>query len=110
MYLLCTHCAQVLQLYLSYPEVAGEPPLVLRAYRKTAVLAPGDTAEVLFKISRKKLSIWSEDQMRGSDVPPGGGSLRGGWQLVRGAFTAHVGTSSRDENMLSAEFTVVSDW
>jgi len=26
---------------------------------------------------------------------------------VRGAFTAHVGTSSRDENMLRAEFTVL---
>ena len=26
---------QVLQLYLSYPAAAGEPPLVLRSYRKT---------------------------------------------------------------------------
>ena len=74
---------QVLQLYLSYPAAAGEPPLVLRGYSKTAVLAPGETAEVRFKISRKELSIWSEEQMRGADVAPGGGGLRGGWQLVR---------------------------
>jgi beta-glucosidase len=97
-----THHAQVLQLYLSYPEAAGEPLLVLRAYSKTEVLAPGESAEVHFQISRKELSIWSEEI-----VPTGGGGLRGGWQLVRGAFTAHVGTSSRDENVLRAEFTVL---
>jgi beta-glucosidase len=42
--------AEVLQLYLSYPAAAGEPPLVLRSYRKTAVLAPGESAEVRFEI------------------------------------------------------------
>ena len=94
--------AEVLQLYLSYPAAADEPPLVLRSYRKTAVLAPGESAEVRFEISRKELSIWSDEI-----VPAGGGGLRGGWHLVRGAFTAHVGTSSRDENMLRAAFTVL---
>ena len=93
--------AEVLQLYLSYPEAAGEPPLVLRAYSKTAVLAPGESAEVRFSISRRELSIWSEEI-----VPAAAAGLRGGWQLVTGGFTAHVGTSSRDENMLRADFTV----
>ena len=99
----CTHHAhQVLQLYLSYPAGAGEPPLVLRAYYKTAVLAPGDSAEVSFGLSRRDLSIWSEE------IAPEGGPLAGlgGWQLVLGTFTAHVGASSRDPNMLQAEFSV----
>ena len=86
---------EVLQLYLAYPESAGEPPLVLRGFRKTPLLAPGESANVAFGLDAEALSIWS-----GEDV---GGF--GGWQLVEGRFRVLLGASSRNHSLLH-EFVV----
>ena len=65
-------------------------PLVLRGYQKTPVLQPGQNASLLFRLSSRDLSVWSE-----APLPSGPTPQLGGWRRVGGAFTAHVGSSSR---------------
>ena len=71
--------AEVCQVYLAYPEHAGEPPLVLRGFAKTALLPPGAHADLAFALTPRDMSIWAN-----------------GWAVSRGDFTVHVGASSRD--------------
>jgi len=76
--------AEVVQLYLHYPESSGEarmPPLLLRAFHKTGALAPGQAEVVRFALSPRDMSYWKSGR---------------GWTLVHGVFTLHVGASSRD--------------
>ena len=47
--------AEVCQVYLSYPEAAGEPPLVLRGFAKTALLPPGGHADLVFALTPRDL-------------------------------------------------------
>lgn len=77
--------AEVVQLYIRYPAAAGEPPLTLRGFEKTRVLAPGAEQAVRFELSERDLSIWDE-----------GVGDSGAWRLVLGTFGVLVGTSSRD--------------
>jgi len=72
---------EVPQLYLSYPESAGEPPKVLRAFDCIKVDL-GQTKTVVFTLSPQDFSIW--------DV-----SVHD-WAVVRGNFTILIGSSSRD--------------
>jgi len=74
--------AEVAQLYLGFPVVAGEPPLQLKGFRKTKILAPGETEFVVLELRPRDLSIWDEEAHR--------------WAVVEGTFTAKVGASSRD--------------
>jgi len=74
--------AEVAQLYVSFPPSAAEPPLVLRGFFKTAVLAPGEVAPLEFTLSPRDLSTWS--------------TASAGWVRARGLFTFFVGGSSRD--------------
>ena len=74
--------AEVAQLYVAYPPAAGEPPLVLRAYRKTPLLAPGASALLVLSLAPRDLSVWDASSS--------------GWQGVSGAFGVRVGSSSRD--------------
>ena len=85
--------SEVAQLYLAYPASAGEPPLVLRGFRKTGTLLPGGSEELAFGLTREGLSTWEER---------GGGA----WRVARGRFVALVGTSSRNTT-LSHSFDVV---
>lgn len=48
---------EVLQLYLEYPEAAGEPPKVLRDFERVH-LESGKSSSVSLKLRRKDLSIW----------------------------------------------------
>jgi len=82
--------AEVAQIYVAYPAAAGEPALVLRAYAKTALLPPGATEQLSFRLSRRDLSVWDES------VADADGSPLGDWQLAVGQFTVHAGASSRD--------------
>ena len=71
--------AEVCQVYLTYPEHAGEPPLVLRGFAKTAPLPPGAHADLAFALTPRDMSTWAD-----------------GWAVSRGNFTVKVGASSRD--------------
>ena len=73
--------AEVAQMYLGYPESAGEPVRVLRGFSKV-MLKPGASATVSFELGEHDTSIW------GTEV--------GDWTPVKGEFKVSVGASSRD--------------
>ena len=72
--------AEVCQVYLSYPEAAGEPPLVLRGFTKTALLPPGGHADLAFALTPRDLSTYAAD----------------GWAVSYDEFAVSVSASSRD--------------
>jgi beta-glucosidase len=74
--------SEVAQLYVSFPQAAGEPPLVLRAFRKTTLLPPGGEEELRFELRARDVSVW-----------------RGGWRPWAGHFGVVVGSSSRDARL-----------
>ena len=75
--------AEVAQLYMAYPAVAGEPPKVLRRFAKIQLEAEVE-ATVTFSppLAKQDFSIWDEASH--------------GWKCVPGDYTFHVGSSSRD--------------
>lgn len=74
--------AEVAQLYLSFPESSGEPPLQLKGFKKTRVLGPSEKEEVSISLRKRDLSIWD--------------SHAHAWSQVAGTFKIMVGSSSRD--------------
>jgi len=76
--------AEVAQLYLAYPPSAGEPPRVLRGFRKVS-LAAGKSETVTFQLEKQDLSVWS---VTAHD-----------WAEVKGTYGVHVGASSRDDRL-----------
>ena len=74
---------EVVQLYLEYPPSAAEPPLVLRHFHRTALLAPAESETVTFVLSERDVSIWAA----------------GAWARAPGSFKAVVGASSRDHRL-----------
>ena len=80
----------MVQLYIRFPRAASEPDLVLRAFRKTARLAPGDTAEVCLTLEPDDLAVW-----RAAGVA----QREGGWHALTGTFTILVGASSLDHRL-----------
>jgi len=81
--------ADVVQLYLRYPAAAGEPELVMRDFRKTATLQPGEAAQLSFGVTAEGLSTWDSALNSGN----------GDWQRVRGSFVAVIGRSSRNHSL-----------
>jgi beta-glucosidase len=75
---------EVVQLYLVYPAAAAEPPLVLRGFERTGVLAAGGHQDVAFELSARQLSTWRPGE---------------GWVREVGTFDVVVGASSRDERL-----------
>jgi len=73
--------AEVVQVYVRFPEAAGEPPSQLRHFAKT-LLAPRESAPVRLTLSARDLSVW--------DV-----STRV-WRVVSGDYEVLVGASSSD--------------
>jgi len=73
--------AEVVQVYLQYPHTAGEPPKQLRGFEKV-LLVPGQTETLAFTLRDEDLSIWDQNAHQ--------------WAIVRGVFSVHVGSSSRD--------------
>ena len=84
--------ADVVQVYVGYPAVAGEPPRVLRAFAKP-VLRPRQTRRLTFKLPPKAFRYWDEAGRR--------------WTYARGNYRVYVGRSSRD---LPVSFRVPSAW
>ena len=81
--------AEVAQMYLGYPESAGEPVRVLRGFSKV-MLKPGQTAVVQFEplSALSDMAIWSETTHS--------------WEVVPGSFGVLVGSSSRDIRLTGA--------
>jgi beta-glucosidase len=73
--------AEVVQLYVGFPSSAGEPPRVLKAFRKVA-LAAGERTRVTLTLTRRDLSTWSTRRER--------------WVTPSGSYRLMVGSSSRD--------------
>jgi len=73
--------AETVQLYVGFPPGAGEPPKVLKAFRKVQ-LDPGQRATVTLTLDRQDLSVWDSD--------------RGRWVTPGGRYRIMVGSSSRD--------------
>jgi len=74
--------AEVAQLYIGFPSLAGEPPMQLKGFFKTDILLPGSQVTVTFQLTDRDLSIW--------DV-----TLHG-WKKLSGDYIINVGASSRD--------------
>jgi len=80
---------EVSQVYLGYPASAGEPPKVLRGFKRTMVKS-GGSAKVVIELTKRDVSIW--------DV------VSQAWVVPKGKFEVFVGASSRDVK-LTGSFT-----
>ncbi|KAH6667600.1 glycoside hydrolase family 3 domain-containing protein [Halenospora varia] len=74
---------QVIQLYVSYPEAAQEPPKLLKGFEKV-YLEAGQETEVSFLVAKADLRIW--DETAGVED----------WRLINGTYTFMVGFSAAD--------------
>ncbi|KAI9347228.1 glycoside hydrolase superfamily [Obelidium mucronatum] len=72
---------EVVQLYVSYPKEANEPPQILEGFEKVWVDARQVVA-VEFRLTARDLRVW------GVDID--------GWMNVAGKYSFRVGASSRD--------------
>ena len=79
------------QLYLTFPEAAGEPPFQLKGF-KSVVLAPRKLENVTFTLDQRSRSIWDVQTIR--------------WAEVVGTYRVTVGLSSRDPRALKGSFSV----
>jgi beta-glucosidase len=73
--------AEVAQLYVKFPDVAGEPVRQLRGFEKVTV-QPGESQDITFELKRRDLSVW--------DV------AAQSWKIESGDYVFYVGASSRD--------------
>ena len=74
---------EVVQVYVSKPKASLDRPVrELKAFAKTHLLQPGDTAEFTLQIPVSDLRYWNE--------------TRSGWALEKGDYSIEVGASSRD--------------
>ncbi|CAK7229377.1 hypothetical protein SCUCBS95973_007200 [Sporothrix curviconia] len=79
---------EVVQLYVGVPgadseEEEGDSPVrQLRGFHRAGPLAPGQTAEVVFALTRRDLSVWDVEVQQ--------------WRIRRGTFKLYIGASSRD--------------
>ncbi len=84
--------ADIAQLYLGDPAVAGEPPRQLKGFRKVT-LRPGQSARVSFLLDGHDLSYWND--------------AADGWVIPAGAFRVYLGDSSALADLpLQGSFTV----
>jgi len=72
--------ADVVQVYVSAPVAAGEPPRQLKGFAKVS-LNPGQTRRVSITLQDRAFSVWSTSANR--------------WTPVPGQHTVLVGDSSR---------------
>ena len=78
---------EVAQLYLGYPDSAGEPPLQLRGFRDL-VLDPGQAQRVELRLGARERSCWD--------------SATRSWTPALGQFRIVVGASSQDHRLAGA--------
>jgi len=70
--------AEVVQVYVTFPESAGEPPRQLKGFEKK-LLQPGASADLTIDLDERAFQIW-----------------QGSWTQPQGTFKVEVGASSRD--------------
>jgi beta-glucosidase len=73
--------SEAVQLYLSFPAAAQEPPKVLRRVKKVS-LQPGKFTTVLFSLNEQDLQIWNSNAHD--------------WTIVAGDYQMLIGASSGD--------------
>ncbi|MCO5723244.1 glycoside hydrolase family 3 C-terminal domain-containing protein [Robiginitalea marina] len=74
---------EVVQVYASKPDTGVDRPVrELKAFAKTPLLQPGESAELTFRIPVAELRYWDES--------------RPGWVLEPGTYFLEAGASSRD--------------
>ncbi len=73
--------AEVVQAYVGFPAVSGEPPRQLKAFTKV-VLRPHETKVVHLRLDAKAFANWS--------------TSTGSWRVNPGRYQVLVGSSSRD--------------
>lgn len=76
---------EVVQLYLRFPDAAGEPPKQLKGFRKLT-LRSGEVRTVSFELDDRAFSVW--------DV------AAHAWTIVPGEFGVMVGSSSADIRLI----------
>ncbi|EAU87688.2 extracellular beta-glucosidase [Coprinopsis cinerea okayama7 len=69
------------QLYIHFPDSAGEPPSVLKGFTDTEI-GPGESKQVTITLSRYDLSIWDAEKQ--------------GWRKPEGTIGVSIARSSRN--------------
>ncbi|KAJ3074182.1 hypothetical protein HDU98_011934 [Podochytrium sp. JEL0797] len=72
---------EVVQLYVSFPAEAKEPPKLLKGFERVWI-EKGETVTVAFVVNKRDLRVWVEEE--------------DGWGFVKGGYGILVGGSSRD--------------
>ena len=75
-------CCSKTELYLEFPQAAGEPPLQLKGFEKVFLLT-GQAAAVRFDLDDRSVSTWDAESLHA-------------WVIQRGDFGVMVGASSAD--------------
>lgn len=74
--------SEVVQIYLSYPDSAGEPPKVLRGFEKLRNIKPGQNKTAKIPLTRKSFSIWDVSAQS--------------WTVPSGSYIVSAAAHSRD--------------
>lgn len=91
---------EVVQLYYSAPQgKLGKPSKELSAYKKTKLLAPGESETIVMSFDIKDMA--SFDDL--------GKIQKTAYVLEKGTYTFHMGTSVIDTEKLAFEYTVAED-
>jgi beta-glucosidase len=72
---------EIVQVYVGFPDEAGEPPRQLKGFAKAA-LAAGESRDVAIRLTPRAFQAWDPDADR--------------WRTPSGPFEVSVGRSSRD--------------
>lgn len=81
---------EVAQLYISIP-VEDTPERQLRGFQRVGLLAPSQSSQAVFELTRRDLSVWDVVAQQ--------------WRLAKGEYQVFVGASSRDLR-LNGTFTI----
>lgn len=73
--------AEVVQLYLSFPDAANQPVRILRGFEKLTISA-NQSASATFSLRRRDLSYWDSSAQN--------------WAIASGEYVVAIGASSRD--------------
>ena len=79
---------EVVQLYLTFPAAAGEPPRQLRAFQKVRGLAAGETRNVTLSLDDRSVSVWD--------------AHASAWALAHGVHRIEVGAASDDLRLVTS--------
>lgn len=91
---------EVIQVYVTAPQgVLGKPAKQLIGYRKTRLLAPGESQEI-------DIPVCLEDAASYDDL---GKIQKSAWILEKGSYTFFVGTSVRDGRYAAEAYELADD-